>query len=155
MPSHIIRLQQVSEYCSQGEKSTKETTLHQTAQEGWIPHAVLQGTGGQHPYIYHCYGTATLHKQTGTPSRQLKKILRTDLPSTDSQRAIHIIKDSFHPAHFLFKHKHTKYYLRSRADNIITQKNKFYTSFLPATVGLIANLNSAQYTLNNMNTRGQ
>lgn len=78
-----------------------------------------------------------------------ERIIGTALPSMDSiyvqrshRRAERIIKDPLHPANSLLKHKNCTYKLRhSRADSIPTRKARFFNSFFPATVRLMAKKN--------------
>jgi len=81
--------------------------------------------------------------------RTAERITGTQLPSMDSmyvqrcrKRAEGIIGDSLHPAHSLLRHKHCTYNLRhSRADSIVTHRTRFFNSFFPATVRLMAQQN--------------
>ena len=75
-----------------------------------------------------------------------ERITGTTLPSMDfiysqrcRKRAVRIIRDSLHPAHPLLNNKHCKYRLRhSRADSVITHTTRFFNSFFPAAVRLMA-----------------
>jgi len=75
-----------------------------------------------------------------------EKIIGSDLPSMDTlftqrcrKRAKNILKDTHHPAHSMFKPKHSIYNLRyNRPDSIISHRVRFYNSFFPATVRLMA-----------------
>ena len=97
------------------------------------------------------YGTTTQAERKALQRviKTAERIIGTTLPSMDSmfvqrcqKRAERIIRDSLHPAHSLFRHKHCTYNLRhSRADSIITHRTRFFNSFFPATVRLMAKQN--------------
>ncbi|XDV41036.1 hypothetical protein PO909_009977 [Leuciscus waleckii] len=75
-----------------------------------------------------------------------QRIIGSDLPSMDAlytqrcrKRAKNILRDTNHPGHLMFKPKHSVYNLRyGRPDSIISHRVRFYNSFFPATVRLMA-----------------
>lgn len=90
--------------------------------------------------------TQTERKALQRVIKTAERIIRTELPSMDTiytqrcqKRTERIIRDILHPAHSLLKHKNCTYNLRHRrADCIVTNRTRFFKSFFPATVRLLA-----------------
>lgn len=90
--------------------------------------------------------TQTERKALQRVIKTAERIIRTELPSMDTiytqrcqKRTERIIRDILHPAHSLLKHKNYTYNLRHRrADSIVTNRTRFFKSFFPATVRLLA-----------------
>ena len=94
------------------------------------------------------YGNTTVaeRKSLQRVIKTAERVIGSDLPSIDSiytercrRKAQSILRDKHHPGHALFKWVDSGYNLRHRRPaSINTHKARFYNSFFPATVRLVA-----------------